>query len=155
MQGRRSNSLLMGTHVVSGSASAVVARIGRETEYGGVSEPLKLRPPETEFERGFVVSATLIVLVVRSRVSLFSQFRGRGPSKYLLGAILLVIACTLVLPYTPVSGILGFTALPPYYLAVLAGIVILYVAAAEWLKRLLLDVSKERHHEGSLPKRPP
>ena len=49
---QRTNSLFMGTHVVSGSARAVVIRTGKETEFGKVSERLKLRPPETEFERG-------------------------------------------------------------------------------------------------------
>jgi Mg2+-importing ATPase len=49
---RRTNSLFMGTHVVSGGARAVVVQTGKETEFGKVSERLKLRPPETEFERG-------------------------------------------------------------------------------------------------------
>lgn len=49
---RRSNALFMGTQVVSGSASALVVQTGRDTEFGKVSERLKLRPPETEFERG-------------------------------------------------------------------------------------------------------
>jgi Mg2+-importing ATPase len=50
--GQRNNSLFMGTHVVSGSAKAVVVCTGTETEFGKVSDRLKLRPPETEFERG-------------------------------------------------------------------------------------------------------
>jgi len=49
---QRKNSLFMGAHVVSGSATAVVVRTGKETEFGSVSEQLKLRAPETEFERG-------------------------------------------------------------------------------------------------------
>jgi len=49
---QRKNALFMGTHVVSGSATAVVVRTGKETEFGNVSEQLKLRAPETEFERG-------------------------------------------------------------------------------------------------------
>jgi Mg2+-importing ATPase len=48
----RSNALFLGTHVVSGQARAVVVRTGRATEFGKISEHLKLRPPETEFERG-------------------------------------------------------------------------------------------------------
>ena len=48
----RTNSLFMGTHVVSGTARAVVVRAGRATEFGKVYERLKLRPPETEFEHG-------------------------------------------------------------------------------------------------------
>ena len=49
---KRSNTLFMGTHVVSGTARAVVASTGRSTEFGQVSERLRLRPPETEFEHG-------------------------------------------------------------------------------------------------------
>ncbi len=49
---KRSNTLFMGTHVVSGTARAVVVLTGRSTEFGQVSERLRLRPPETEFEHG-------------------------------------------------------------------------------------------------------
>ena len=48
----RTNCLWMGTHVISGTAKAVIVKTGRETEFGAISEHLKLRPPETEFERG-------------------------------------------------------------------------------------------------------
>jgi Mg2+-importing ATPase len=65
----RTNSLFMGTHVVSGSARAVVIRTGKETEFGKVSERLKLRPPETEFERGvrrfgYLLMEVTLVLVI-------------------------------------------------------------------------------------------
>jgi Mg2+-importing ATPase len=66
---QRTNSLFMGTHVVSGSAKAVVIRTGKETEFGKVSERLKLRPPETEFERGvrrfgYLLMEITLVLVI-------------------------------------------------------------------------------------------
>lgn len=48
----RTNALFMGTHVVSGTARAIVVQVGRATEFGKVYERLKLRPPETEFEHG-------------------------------------------------------------------------------------------------------
>ena len=41
--GQRTNTLFMGTHVVSGSAAAVVVRTGTATEFGKVSERLRLR----------------------------------------------------------------------------------------------------------------
>jgi P-type Mg2+ transporter len=50
--GARTNALFMGTHVVTGTATAAVVLTGRDTEFGKISETLKLRPPETEFERG-------------------------------------------------------------------------------------------------------
>jgi Mg2+-importing ATPase len=49
---RRANSLFLGTSVVSGTARLLVARTGGQTEFGRVSEALRLRPPESEFERG-------------------------------------------------------------------------------------------------------
>jgi Mg2+-importing ATPase len=66
---QRTNSLFMGTHVVSGSARAVVIRTGKETEFGKVSERLKLRPPETEFEHGvrrfgYLLMEVTLVLVI-------------------------------------------------------------------------------------------
>ena len=67
--GQRKNTLFMGTHVVSGSAKAVVVCTGTETEFGKVSERLKLRPPETEFERGvrrfgyFLMEITLLLVI--------------------------------------------------------------------------------------------
>jgi len=48
----RTNTLYMGTHVISGTATAVVVHIGKDTEFGGLSEKLRARPTETEFEHG-------------------------------------------------------------------------------------------------------
>jgi len=67
--GQRTNALWMGTHVVSGSATALIVHTGKETEFGKVSERLKLRPQETEFEHGirrfgfFLMEVTLLLVV--------------------------------------------------------------------------------------------
>lgn len=67
---QRTNSLYLGTNVMSGTATAVVVQIGKTTEFGKVSERLKLRPAETEFERGlsqfgyFLMEVTLILVVL-------------------------------------------------------------------------------------------
>jgi Mg2+-importing ATPase len=67
--GQRINALWMGTHVVSGSATALIVHTGKETEFGKVSERLKLRPQETEFEHGirrfgyFLMEVTLVLVV--------------------------------------------------------------------------------------------
>ena len=66
---RRSNALFFGTHVVSGTATALVAHTGTDTEFGAISEHLKLRPPETDFERGirrfgyFLMEVTLVLVI--------------------------------------------------------------------------------------------
>ena len=75
--GQRTNVLWMGTHVVSGSATALVTRTGKETEFGKVSERLKLRPQETEFERGirrfgyFLMEVTLVLVVVIFAINVY------------------------------------------------------------------------------------
>lgn len=75
---QRTNTLYMGTNVISGTAKAVVVYTGIETEFGKVSERLKLRPPETEFERGLSkfgyflmeVTLTLVGLIFAANVYL-------------------------------------------------------------------------------------
>ena len=50
--GQRNNALWMGTHVQSGEAKALVVATGQSTEFGKLSSRIKLKAPETEFERG-------------------------------------------------------------------------------------------------------
>jgi Mg2+-importing ATPase len=67
---KRTNSLFMGTHVVSGSARAVVVHTAKTTEFGQVSERLRLRAAETDFEHGvrrfgyFLGEVTLVLVLV-------------------------------------------------------------------------------------------
>ena len=74
---KRNNSVWMGTHVVSGSAKALVALTGKNTEFGKVSERLKLKPPETEFERGirrfgyFLGEVTIFLVVIIFAINVF------------------------------------------------------------------------------------
>jgi P-type Mg2+ transporter len=74
---QRTNSLFMGTNVVSGGAQAVVVRTGSKTEFGKVSERLKLRPPETEFEHGvrhfgyFLMEVTLVLVIATFAINVY------------------------------------------------------------------------------------
>jgi Mg2+-importing ATPase len=67
----------METHVVSGTAKAVVVHTGKQTEFGQVSEHLKLRPPETDFERGIrrfgylVMEVTLVLVTAVFAINVF------------------------------------------------------------------------------------
>jgi len=67
----------MGTHIVSGTAQAVVILTGKGTEFGKVSERLKLKAPETEFERGirrfgyFLGEVTLVLVVIIFAINVF------------------------------------------------------------------------------------
>ena len=75
--GQRTNALWMGTHVVSGSATALVVRTGKETEFGKVSERLKLRPQETDFEHGirrfgfFLMEVTMVLVVAIFAINVY------------------------------------------------------------------------------------
>src|SRR4029077_15197830 len=59
-----------------------------------------------------VCSASLIVLVIRSRKPFFKS----RPSKYLFVATLSTVVITLVLPFTPLGVFLGFSPLPMPFL---------------------------------------
>jgi Mg2+-importing ATPase len=66
---KRSNTLFLGTNVVSGTAKAIIVGIGKETEFGKVSQRLQAKPPQTDFEHGismfgyFLVKLTLLFAV--------------------------------------------------------------------------------------------
>ncbi|MCX5845485.1 MAG: magnesium-translocating P-type ATPase [Deltaproteobacteria bacterium] len=66
----RTNCLFMGTHVISGTARAVVIFTGKEAEFGKISERLKLRPQETEFEHGIRQFGYLLLEVTLALVFL-------------------------------------------------------------------------------------
>jgi Mg2+-importing ATPase len=93
-----------------------------------------LRASEIQFRTGWflesVVSATLVVLVVRTRRPLTKSWPSRG----LMVATGVVIVVTLVLPWTPSAGILGFAPLTARYLLAIGMIVVAYVATAEFAK---------------------
>ena len=74
---RRTNTLFMGTHVVSGSGKALIVHTGRDTEFGKISEQLKFRPPETEFERGvsrfgyLLLEVTLVLIMAIFAINVY------------------------------------------------------------------------------------
>ncbi|WP_245999704.1 magnesium-translocating P-type ATPase [Paraflavitalea soli] len=48
----RTNALFMGSYVISGKATALIVKTGRQTELGKISGSLRLKKPETDFEKG-------------------------------------------------------------------------------------------------------
>ena len=79
-----------------------------------------------------VVSASLVVLVIRTRKPFF---RSR-PGKYLILATFLVVVTTLGLPFTPVARLFDFRPLTISFILLLGGIVALYIIATEITKKL-------------------
>ncbi|MBA3961543.1 MAG: magnesium-translocating P-type ATPase [Chthoniobacterales bacterium] len=78
-----------------------------------------------------IISASLIVLVVRSRRPFFKS----RPSKMLVLATAGIVVLTAFTPYLPFAGLLGFEPMPTRFYPTIALIVLSYVAAAEITKR--------------------
>ena len=87
-----------------------------------------------------VISAAIIVLVIRTRQPMFKSL----PGKYLLGATLLVVAATLLFPYTPLARFFNFQPLPLEFLLLLALILLLYISAAEVAKIIFYRKDRRR-----------
>jgi Mg2+-importing ATPase len=85
-----------------------------------------------------VISATLIVLVIRTQQSFFRS----KPSKYILLATLAVVIATVLLPFTALGMLFGFVPISLTFLVFTAIIVGLYVLGAELTKRFFYK------HEG-------
>ena len=99
---------------------------------------------QTQFRTGWfmesVISASLIVLVIRSRKPFFKS----RPGKYLVIATSAIFLATLILPYSSLAGILGFEALPPLLIGMIAIIIVLYILTAEIGKRIFYSRIKNR-----------
>lgn len=96
---------------------------------------LLLQTNEKQFQTGWfiesVLSATLIVLVVRTRLPFFKSL----PGKYLFMTTMLIIGFVLFMPMTPIAEWFGFVKLPWYWYGWILIIVALYVFSAELMKR--------------------
>ena len=87
-------TVFLGTSVVSGTATALVIRTGRATQFGDIAARLAERPPDTEFERGLrrfshlILQAVvfLTLLVVLAGIAL-----RRDPLETMLFAIALAV----------------------------------------------------------------
>ncbi len=75
----RTNALFMGTHVVSGTGKALIARTGVSTQFGQLSQRLQTQAPETEFERGirtfgyFLLQVTILLAAAVFVINLLIQ----------------------------------------------------------------------------------
>ncbi|HEY7311458.1 MAG TPA: magnesium-translocating P-type ATPase [Gemmataceae bacterium] len=81
-----------------------------------------------------LVTQTLVLFVIRTAGN---PFRSR-PSLPLLCSVLLVVFIGVLLPYSPLAGVLGFTPLPALYLLFLAAATGSYLLLVEMAKRFLL-----------------
>ena len=93
-----------------------------------------MKAGEKEFQTGWfvesVVSATLIVLVVRTKLPFLKSL----PGKYLSIATILIVLTVLALPFLPIAGLFGFSRLPWNFYGWMILIVGAYIGSAEFLK---------------------
>ena len=87
-----------------------------------------------------IVSAALIVLVVRTRRPFF---RSR-PSKLLALATLGVVIITVLIPHLPFAAVLGFGIMPAHFYPILALIILAYVISAELAKHVFYRKTGDR-----------
>jgi P-type Mg2+ transporter len=103
---------------------------------------LLLHAQPEQFRTGWfmesTISASLVVLVVRTRQSILHS----KPGKYLFWATLVTVLLAIIIPFTPLAALLGFRALPLHFLLVLGAIVALYVIAAEGVKQVFYQLVK-------------
>lgn len=101
-----------------------------------------LSASQDQFRTGWfvesVISASAIVLVIRTRRTFFTS----RPGKYLTLATLAVTGTTLILPYLPIGTVLGLTPMPLSFFLLLAGILAGYVLIAELAKHAFYNMTK-------------
>ncbi len=93
----RINCVFMGTSVRSGTGLVLIVQTGKSTVFGKIAERLKLRPPETEFERGvhrFGYLLTRVMFVMFIAVLAVNLIRAKPVMDSLLFALALAVGLT-------------------------------------------------------------
>ena len=113
------------------------------------------RTNETQFHTGWFMESlatqTLVLFVIRTSGN---PFRSR-PSRPLVATCLAVVAIGLYLPFSPLAGMLGFTAMPASFFAFLAVATAAYLWLVEIAKRRLLRRTAESANAERKPKEQP
>jgi Mg2+-importing ATPase len=95
-----------------------------------------LHADQASFHTGWfiesVLSASVVVFSIRTRM----PFHKSHPSRPMILVTLAVALVALVLPYSPLANIMGFTPLNAQTLVMIGGIIVLYFISAEIVKRL-------------------
>ena len=91
---------------------------------------------EKLFQTGWFIESlatqVLVIFVLRTRRGPWAS----RPSLLVLAAALGTVAAGVALPFTPLGGYFGFVAPPAEFLAILAALVLAYLALAETVKRI-------------------
>lgn len=102
---------------------------------------------EKEFQTAWfiesVISATLIVLVVRTRLPFFKSL----PGKYLSIATAVIVLFVLILPFTPISDWFDFVKLPFMIYIWMFLLIATYIISAELVKHKFYKVMLKKHRK--------
>ena len=97
------------------------------------------------FRSGWFVESlatqSLVIFAIRTRRVPFLRSR---PSLALVVATVAVVAVGIALPYSPLAGVLGFQPLPVAFLAVVIGLVLVYLLLVEAAKHYFFATATER-----------
>ncbi|HYA63587.1 MAG TPA: cation transporting ATPase C-terminal domain-containing protein, partial [Candidatus Sulfotelmatobacter sp.] len=97
---------------------------------------------EAQFHTGWFIESlatqTLVLFVIRTAKN---PLRSR-PSGPLIATCLAAVAVGILLPFSPLAGVLGFTAMPASYFVFLAIATGAYLVLVEFAKRWLLRRAK-------------
>jgi Mg2+-importing ATPase len=94
---KRSNTLFMGSHVISGKVTALVIKTGKQTEFGKISAGLLTKAPETDFERGIrrfgymLMEITLVLVIIIFAINVYLH---KPPLDSLLFSLALAVGLT-------------------------------------------------------------
>ncbi len=88
-----------------------------------------------QFRTGWFVESLLTELVVALVVRTRRPFFRSKPGKVLLLSTMILVPLAFAIPYLPDIAVLGFVAVPPSLLAMIAGITAFYVLATELMKK--------------------
>ena len=90
---------------------------------------------ESLFHTGWFIESmatqVLVIFIIRTHKN---PLKSR-PNRWLTICSLIVVALAVLLPFTPLAGLLGFVAPPPLFFLVLTGMVILYLLIVEQVKQ--------------------
>ncbi|MBK9614935.1 MAG: magnesium-translocating P-type ATPase [Uliginosibacterium sp.] len=93
------------------------------------------RASESLFQTGWFIESmatqVLVIFLIRTRKN---PFKSR-PHPLLIASSFAAVGLAVLLPFTPAGDYLGFVAPPPLFFAVLSGILLCYLLAAEGMKQ--------------------
>ncbi len=95
-------------------------------------------------------SQILVVFIIRTRRKPFWRSK---PSKYLVISAIAILALALIIPFTPLGNVFGFTAPPPLFFLILLLLLGSYLVLAELVKNWFYKRHAYRLDQTLVPKR--